>query len=506
MGTMLEQVSLGQSRFMTPGMAPDSRGVALGRYGLIQLPTLEGVVSWFRLYSAEASLDEILPGLQIMRVRTPLQSRELLLRIPISSSHLMDAVARCARLVGGSTFTGSSKHYVKYRDERSPYGYDAPEIQALPAGAHLMLHSEAFSQSYAKEGELSFEKLLFRLSLRLEPKGIGSSEELAKDLFLVVERGLGDGVIRYLWRNRVTAHVGVVRPQGQSAFDALGKSSQFLILRVSRLPTRILELFESTPGIDIFRAPASNVAVQLGYSHVIDLASCGTVFDVSRFHIFWGKPERVDVVAGPLELSAIEHLTHLDIDIEGPDKRSNLVLDKDMDPVSVPMRLAATIKPPTRVKGTLVPPEQAAWVKRLVYLLPPSVLRGHRIAITDRGILLVSATEIDTVPIGHLLVELAPGLLIPAGMELVPRVAPEVLAATLGHGAGVFTVFPPSGSPFQVKESALVPLERRAIAKLEVQEITTVSMSEDEMPSPSVANDPVGRFALWGFDAPEVSE
>ena len=208
---MLEQVSLGQSRFMTPGVAPDSRGVLLGRYGLIQFPTLEGVVSWLRLYSSEGSLDELMSGLQILRVRTPLQSRELLLRIPSTSSHAMDSAARCARLVGGSTFTGTSKHFVSYRDERSPYGYDAAEIAALPAGAHLMLHSQEFSQSYAKEGEISFEKLLFRLSLKREPRG--QVEEPGKNLLLVVERGLGEGVIRYLWRNRVEARVGVVRPQ-----------------------------------------------------------------------------------------------------------------------------------------------------------------------------------------------------------------------------------------------------------------------------------------------------
>ncbi len=498
---MLEQVSLGQSRFMTPGIAPDLRGVALGRYGLIQLPTLEGVVSWLRLYSAEASLDEILPGMQIMRVRTPLQSRELLLRIPANSSYLMDAAARCARLVGGSTFTGTGKHFVKYRDERSPYGYDSPEIQALPAGAHLMLHSEEFTQSYAKEGKLSFEKLLFRLSLKREPAASQASEEISKDLLLVVEKGLGDGIIRYLWRNRVQAEVGVVRPQGQSAFDALGRATQFLMVRVRELPERILELFESTPGIDIFRPRGNNVAVQLGYTHVLDLASCSTAFDGSRFYLFWGQADRVDVVAGPLELSAIEHLTHIDIDIEGPDKRTNLVIEEDADPVSVAMRLAPTIKPPTRVMGTLVPPEQAAWVKRLVYLLPPSILRGHRIAVTDRGILLVSDAQIDTVPLGNLLVELAPGLLIPAGMELVPRVAPEVLAATLGHGSGVFTIFPPVGTPFQIRETSLVPLERRAIAKLDVAEITSVSMMQDEFGDPSVQNDPVGRFALWGFQS-----
>ena len=69
---MLERVALGQSRFMTPGVAPDPRGVLLGRYGLMLFATLEGVVSWFRLYSAEAALDELLPELEIHQTRTPL--------------------------------------------------------------------------------------------------------------------------------------------------------------------------------------------------------------------------------------------------------------------------------------------------------------------------------------------------------------------------------------------------------------------------------------------------
>jgi hypothetical protein len=46
----LEHVAQGQSRFMTPGVAPDPRGVLLGRFCLLLFPTLEGVVSWLRLY------------------------------------------------------------------------------------------------------------------------------------------------------------------------------------------------------------------------------------------------------------------------------------------------------------------------------------------------------------------------------------------------------------------------------------------------------------------------
>lgn len=502
---MLEHVALGQSRFMTPGVAPDPRGVLLGRFGLLLFPTLEGVVSWFRLYSAESSLDELLPSLEILHVRTPLQSREMVVRIPATSSYAMDRAARCAHLVGGSTFTGTNKHFVKYRDERSPYGYDATEIKALPQGASFMLHGEDFTQVYTRERTLAFDRLLFRLSLRRVPGGDRLHSDERQELLLVVARGLGEGVIRYLWRNRVDAQVGLVRPRGESAFDDLGRRRSYLVFRVRSVPSRILELFLSTPGIDVFRMITSNVAVAVGFDHVIDLASCSSLFDQQAFYIFWGEEDRVDVVDGPLELSGVEHLTRLEIDLEQTGPRQDLEAEKS-DPVGVHVRLAPSLTPPRHVVGTLIPTEQAEWVKRLVYVLPPSSLRGHRAAVTDRGILMVANADIDVVPLGQLLAEMAPGLLVPLGMDLVPRVAPEVLARTLGHGAGMLTVFPHEGSPFQVSEAELVPLERRAVARIEVVRTETLDTSVDLSGEPSVVNDPVGRFALWGFPPPRAKE
>jgi hypothetical protein len=500
---MLEHVALGQSRFITPGVAPDPRGVILGRFALLVFPTLEGVVSWFRLYSAESSLDDLIPGMQITRARTPLASREMLLKIPASSSYAVDRAARCANLVGGTTYTGTTKHFVKYRDERSPYGYDATEISALPAGADLMIHGEDFTQTYTNETALGFERLLFRLSLRHLPGGDRLSAEDRNELIVVIERGLADGVMRYLWRNRVEAEVGLARPQARSAFDdhGGGEGRGYLIGKVTELPERILDLFLATPGIDVFRPVAGNVGIQVGYRHIIDLGSCATVFDQERFYLFWGRGDRVDVIDGPLELSAIEHLTRIEIDLERPPVDRELSAEAAAI-IGVDVQLAPSLNPPRKVVGALIPNEKAPWVKRLVYALPRSSLRGHRVAVTDHGILIIASGDIDIVPLGQPLAELAPGLLVPLGMDLVPRVAPDVLARTLGHGAGLLTIFPHRGNPFQVNETDLAPLERRALAKIEVDRGLAVDVGLEDHGDPSVVNDPVGRFALWGFRAP----
>lgn len=492
----LEHVSHGQTRFVTPGVAPDPRGVVLGRFCLLVFPSLEGVVSWLRVYSHEASLDELVAGLEIVRVRTPLMSREMVVKIPSVSSYTADRAARVARLVGGTTYTGTSKHFVKYRDERSPYGYDAVDIGALPQGAEIMVHDDDFTQSYVKEGELPLSRLLFRLSLRRTPGQIRLSHEQRAELVLAVARGLGDGVIRYLWRNKVDATVGLVTPRAQAGRDPVGDPS-YLIMRVRDLPERILGLCLGTPGIDVFLPAGANVAVAVGWTHPVELSSVASLLPDDGYHLFW-PGDRVDVVPGPLELSRLQDLTRIDLTLdEGRDPVAQQL--RQVDPIGVQLRLAPAVGGVRRVTATLVPLAQAAHFKRLVFALPPASLRGLRAAVTDRGILVIAPQGIDVVPLGTLLSAQAPGILVPLGMEIVPRVSPEVLAAALNHGSGLWTVFANEGAPLQLADGALAPLERRTVAKLETETLDVRDVAVAAPQDPTVVNDPLGRFALWGF-------
>src|ERR1043165_4861953 len=204
----LEHVAQGQTRFFTPGVAPDPRGILLGRLCVMTFATLEGAVSWFRLYSSEASLDELLGALSITKCRTALGSREIVVQIPAVSSYAADRAARLCRLGGGATYTGTAKHFVKYRDDRSPYGYDAVDIGTMPATTDFMVHGDEFAQGYVREGEPPFARLLFRLLVPKVPGGEQLDPEERGELYLAVARGLADGIIRYLWRNRVSADAG----------------------------------------------------------------------------------------------------------------------------------------------------------------------------------------------------------------------------------------------------------------------------------------------------------
>ncbi len=464
--------------------------------------TLEGAVSWLRLYSSEAALDELLANLTITKCKTALGGREIVVQIPAVSSYLADRSARLCRLVGGAMYTGTAKHFVKYRDDRSPYGYDAIDIGAMPPGNDFMVHGDEFAQGYLKEGDLPFSRLLFRLSIRKLP----GKENLALDdrgeLLLAVARGLSEGIIRYLWRNKVEAQAGLFTPGSQSAFEDHARDRGYMLIRVRTLPERILQLFLGTPGIDVFRPAGANAAVAVGYEHPIDLASCSSVFPPETFHVFWPH-DRVDVLPGPLQLSDIADLTRVDLELDRPRDPAQLG-GGPPDAIGVELKLAASMGPPRRVVATLIPVAHGQRLKRILFALPPVSLRGHRVAATDRGILVIGTENLDVIPLGQLLYELSPGLLVPLGMDVVPRVSPEVLSRALGHTGGIVTVFTTDGTPFQVAEGSFQTLERRSLAKLEVDRAETIDYSADAPAQAEVVNDTVGRFALWGYpDAPD---
>jgi hypothetical protein len=218
--------------------------------------------------------------------------------------------------------------------------------------------------------------------------------------------------------------------------------------------------------------------------------------------VFW-PGDRVDVLPGPLALSDIGDLTRVDLELDKPRDPASYA-GGPAESIGVDLRLAASMGPPRRVVATLIAVEHASRLKRILFALPPVSLRGQRVAATDRGILVIGSENLDVIPLGQLLCELTPGLLVPLGMDVVPRVSPEVLARALGHAAGVVTVFTAEGKPFQVPESAFTTLERRSLAKLDVEASTVVDYGAAATVEAQVVNDTVGRFALWGF--PDVAD
>lgn len=500
---MLEHVAANQTRFVAPGLSPDTRGVALGRFLTVLLPSIDRVVGLFRGLSEKLSLDEILPSLRIVQVRTPLQSRELLVQLPVGSSYAADSIAAVAHLVGGLCFTGSAKHFVRYRDSRSPLGYDVDTLHG--GGGDFVLYASDFVQVYAEEREIEFARLAQTLSLQHER----GDSLLAGDVALLrVARGLWRTVLGYLHRSGVrcaAAAAELPRPAG-------GEAERFFLLRCDDLPRRMVELFTKTPGVEVLRLKTPTVAVQLGYRHPFELSSCSSIFDGTRFYLYSGERDRVELLEQLPHFVAAATLVQLGPLSEAREAQVGVAATAEQ--VRVPLKLVPVSGAQPHLVASRIPLAEADRLKRLTYLLPPPVLASYGICVTPEHIYLYSEAGIDFLPLGELFWALAPGVMIPQGFNLLPRVAPEVLREHLhtrsagraelevARGEQLFFFTADQPAPLRIPRGAFSPLGRYCLAEVDIQGPVTTPL-----PAPPVdlaielVNDEIGLFPLWSFEA-----
>jgi hypothetical protein len=508
---MLEPVTLNQTRFNAPGIAADSRGVALGKQGAVLFVSFDALVNWFRVLADEVGLDDLLPSLAVSEVRTPLDSLSYLVTFHADSSYLLDRAARLAALLGGATFTGSGKHFVKYRDPAAPLGYDIDAAFTEPAD--VVVYGQSFTQPLRRARALSFDQLIFRLSPRRALVGPAGRPDDGAPLWLAVSPGLAPALLSYLSHNRVPCAATGVEPEGaDSAFaERRPAAARYLLLRVARLPERIRALCAALPGVTVYRAVTDNVAIEDGYSHPINLAACKSVFRADRFYLFAGaaRPGRaVDVVALPPEGGGLplvdgEKLVSLGFDLGAPEAPALPVSRASAPPpIAVTLRLVPSVRAPRRVTGAWLGWEHSAALQRLVFALPPTLLSGCRVAALVDGLLVLAAGSLDVIPLGEPLCELAPSVLAPLGHELIPRLDPALLADRVGGTAGRVVVFRRGAeAPIAVEEGLFEPLGRRMVGRLEVEPRSRAERSAPPVPerATTVHNDSAGLFPLWGY-------
>lgn len=490
----LQRVSLGQVRFNLPGLAVDSRGVVAGRQLAARFGALDRLVSFLRILSAGQSLDDVHGSLRILYARPEGGPRETVVILGNPSQGFADAVAQAARTAGGQCFTGSGRHFAQFRDARSPLGYDA---DALVQGAgDFILYGADHAAPYAIESELSLQKLLLRLSLRRRH----GEDDPARDLLYVsARRGLGATVAEYLHHARVPAAAALCETGAESAFRP---GSGFWLFRLSAVPERMIGLLGGTPGLELYAPVAPNVSVAVGHRHPIHLDACKSVFPADHFYLFSPSVAGATVVSPAPTFVSVDDL----VKIPSPapqDPEAAATRTAQLRGLNVPLRLEAAPGGSRRAVATLVPWSQAPWLKRLCYALPGTALRGYRVALLERGILLVSPSVLDGFPFGALLDLAAPGVLVPLGTRLRPAVSPELLASRVGATGGALVVFPRRGEdPFRVPADQIEPLERRTLSAVQVD---TDPGQKDAKPAPAgepapieVRNEGLGPMPLWG--------
>jgi hypothetical protein len=504
---MLQRVVLGQVRFNLPGLAADARGVVSGKQLAVRFAAIDRLVSFLRALSSEQSLDDLQPGLRIVIARGGTGTREAIVLMPAISPGLGDAVAQAARLAGGQTFTGTGRHFVQFRDARAPLGYDVP---GPPDGAgDVILHGVGESVPYRIESELPLAKLLLRLSL----VRVTGREAILPDgpIIITARRGLGTVLAGYLHR---AARSGGLRGAAalceSAAASAFAPGSSFWLFRVEQVPARMHGLLRRTPGVELYLPVTDNVAVAAGHRHPVHLESCRGSFPSDRLHLF--SPRGVIEVAPAPVLAALEDVVRIRVPapvavgvVEGalgePERRTaSPAVRPDL---AITLRLEASGEPPGRPVAALVPWPRVPWLRRLFYALPPTVLRAHRVALLEPGVLLRAADVLEGIPFGTLLEAAAPDVLVPLGSRFRPAVSRELVAERLGATGGALVVFPErAGRPLRIPPEAMTALEPRILEALDpaTMEVPRVTFQDDPLAEPiEIENQPLGPMPLWGL-------
>ncbi|MDQ3037377.1 MAG: hypothetical protein M3Y87_33590 [Myxococcota bacterium] len=493
MSAYLERAALHQTRFRTPGVSPDTRGVVLGQKGALLFPSLDRVVAFFRAYGDDGSLDDILPSLSIRRVITPLRTRELLVLLGAESSYRMDRVAAVARLAGGLVFTGTARHYVKYRDAASPLGYDVAEL--FDQAADAIVYHDSFRQVYTFERELPFRELVLKLEPFRAPPGEGRAAP--SRLWVSTEIGVGHALIGYLFRWRVRARVALAEWPSQSAFEDV--PTRLHVFDLDDPPARVVALLRSLPGVHVFEPLGASFGVELGFKHPIALESCQSLFSAGALTLFRGDG-KVTIVDPLPPFAPVRSLVRTTIALESSSNVANgLPTPGEVPTMALDLRLAATNVPWRNIVATIVPLEQREWLAKLLYVLPQRTLESLRIAVTERAFYLLDAAGIEGVPLGRFYGEVAPRVYVPAGMTLVPAIAPSVLEDLVRDRGGGHVFFEPESSvPRVIANEAFGAVSRRALREIAGQVVHAEAPGRVDPPLPLLQYGAETRFPLWG--------
>ena len=522
---LLEPVAAGQTRFRMQGLTPDARGIAVGREALVVFDSLDRLVAFLGAFSVEASLDDLLPSTTLERGRrTSGHGSALLLRCEASEGYALDRLARLAGATRSQVYVGAGSVFVRYRESRAPFGYDLArslaEILADAIGGHdpergtgltaeeVAVIDHDFVSVYRSSDRIDPVDLVQRLALRPVPLplgGIAGDPELCglRDMaLLLVAPGVADRVLSYLWRKEVPmAGVRVALAEDRQAS---------LLLRLRHPAGSLLDVLRGVPGVELLVPISPRAAVEVGYQHPIHLGSASSCLPGDEMYLFRGRSGRVERIDGAPRFVDGRFLVQTEVHLREAELEIEPVEMRETGRLQVDLRLRPSASRARDPRASLIAWKDAELLRRLVYLVPPSALAAARLVPLTAGLLVLSGggrrpdgrtlTVGTVIPLGDRLVEVAPGVLVPDGYELWPRLRPQLIRELLGLEGEDAAVFLHAGDdPLLIPEARMMSLDAAAIGALSTTEAELVEPSLPALEAGTVSNERLGRFALWGF-------
>jgi hypothetical protein len=517
--SILEPVAAGQTRFRMQGLAPDSRGIAVGREALIVFESLDRCVSFLGAYGVEASLDDLLPSTTLERAKRSGGGSALLLRCEAADGYGLDRLARLAGAARSQLYAGAGSVFVRARESTAPFGYDlavpvaellartSPSAAGLGADEVLVVDRE-FVARYRSESRIDPIDLIQRLQLRqvaLPLQGIASDPELCgmRDMALVlVAPGVAERVLAYLWRKEV--------PMAGVRVTLAGDRRASLLLRLRNPSGRVLDVLRPIPGVELLVPVSSRAAVEAGWQHPIHLASASSCLPGDEMYLFRGRAHRVERIDGAPRFVEGRYLVQTEVTLREAELELEPAQLQEAGRLQVELRLqpSSITRDP---RASLIAWKDLELLRRLIYLVPPSALAAARLVPLSEGLLLLSGggrlgndgrplSVGAVIPLGRRFCEVAPGVLVPDGFELWPRLRPQLIRELLqleGDDRAVF--LEPGSEAIHIADERMLSLDAAAIGTLETSEAALVEASVAPLEPGTIVNQRLGRFALWGF-------
>lgn len=526
---MLEPVARNKLSFRTSGLFQDGRGVVVGQTAVVLLLSVERVVSLLRLLSEELPLDDLLPSLRIEVVENALNASSYLLRFQSSDSLLLDRVARLARLVGAPLCVGAGHHFVAYRDERAPLGYDVTEPLAEPLD--VAIYTPAFSQPYRLVRELKLAQLLGQLQLLPLPGGLRAqlfplghegqetAPETPSEMFLTCGRGLLERLLRYLWQHGVNGELLI--PDGLPRPEVPAHESRQIepMVRLISPPVPLLLRLASLPTVRLLRLEGTNFLVELGFAHPLRLTSLQSQFPIGDSFVFLGGRRGLLRAQSPSRMPLTRLLKpSLGTDPETathPEPRSTPLAVRALSsatntppPLKVSLRLSARpgLADCTPPMATLIPWPRLGVVQRLLGLLSGDALFALRAVGIPAGLLVFGGESVQHLVAGRLFEEPAPQVYVPRGFQLLPELPPSQLRSLLGQSEDHLILFvPEEAQPLSVNRSLALPLSLRLLTALASKVADSIiDPAAVREPATVLHCEPVSFFStmpLWGLSS-----
>ena len=271
---------------------------------------------------------------------------------------------------------------------------------------------------------------------------------------------------------------------------------------VDRAPPRIVALMDSLPGVHRLRRRSARASAWSWASgHPISLESCQSLFSKENLTLFRGDGEVVLASPAPA-FAPVRSLVRTELVLDDVESVTHTSPTGEQLALSLPLRLDTSLAAWRKVVATVVPTARRGWLAKMLYALPPRALTSLRIATTEEAIYLLDPGGIEGLPLGRFYSEIAERVYVPAGMTLVPAVAPTVLLDLLRErGDGHVFFSPDEERPQVIRGSAFGPVSRRVLREIEGTVVHADAPDRYDPPLPMMQYGEKRRFPLWGVPA-----